>query len=446
MRLSFRSTFQSIIAFPDVELPEFTLLTGPNGAGKTHLLQALANGDVLADCAPNPSADVRMYDFNTLVPQDTGLFSSETLRNERIDVFNNYTNVASRINLPHHLENLRNLARANGLTQTYVQNPVAMASLTLEDLSKLEVKEPENLYRMITVNVQSATDNIINNLSQPQRSRVQAVAKSVGKSVIGLTEDDFGSANPAAWDDIGVFQQSFGRLFIAYRDTKLANDLAEFQAYKGDDTAQFLDADTFRKLHGGAPWDFVNDAVAAAGLDFRINHPNLNEYAPFHPQLTKISNSVTIQFSSLSSGEKVLMAFAFCVYYASDKRQLATPPKLLLLDEVDATLHPSMSQTLIETISRSLIQAYGIKVIMTTHSPSTVALAPESAVHLMTPGIAGIRRCSKAEALNILTVGVPTLSISYEGRRQVFVESPSDAKAYDAAYKILSHPLVQQDR
>jgi hypothetical protein len=118
---------------------------------------------------------------------------------------------------------------------------------------------------------------------------------------------------------------------------------------------------------------------------------------------------------------------------------------MILLDEVDAPLHPSMSKNLIQTIQDTLVASYGIKVILTTHSPSTVAMAPEESVYVMKPGQPGLHKSSRAEALNILTVGVPTLAISYEGRRQIFVESPSDAKTYDAIYKLLK-PRISSER
>lgn len=123
------------------------------------------------------------------------------------------------------------------------------------------------------------------------------------------------------------------------------------------------------------------------------------------------------------------MSFAFCVYYSNDKRQLAARPNVLLLDEIDAPLHPSMSKNIIDTVTK--------KVIATTHSPSTIALAHEDAIFTMKPGLPGLQKSSKAAALNILTVGVPTIAISYDGRRQVFVESPTDAKIYDGLYKLL---------
>ncbi|MBM9539067.1 ATP-binding protein, partial [Desulfobulbus alkaliphilus] len=92
---------------------------------------------------------------------------------------------------------------------------------------------------------------------------------------------------------------------------------------------------------------------------------------------------------------------------------------MMLFDEIDAPLHPSMSRNVIHTITNTLVDGFGIKVIATTHSPSTVALAPEGSVHVMNPGRPGVHASSKAEALNILTVGVPTIAMSFDGRRQV---------------------------
>lgn len=142
-----------------------------------------------------------------------------------------------------------------------------------------------------------------------------------------------------------------------------------------------------------------------------------------------------MRFNDLSSGEKVLMSFALCLYNASDKRQKKKFPKLLLLDEVDSPLHPSMVVSLLNTIQTVLVDGEGISVILTTHSPSTVALAPEDSLYKMNPTGPVIEKCRKGEALSILTTGVPTLSVSFDGRRQIFVESRTDANLYDLLYQ-----------
>jgi hypothetical protein len=108
---------------------------------------------------------------------------------------------------------------------------------------------------------------------------------------------------------------------------------------------------------------------------------------------------------------------------------------LLLLDEVDAPLHPSMAASLLNTIQNVLVRDRNVSVILTTHNPSTVALAPEEAIYSMNPAGPRIDKVSKSFALSLLTTGVPTLSISFDGRRQIFVESRTDANLYDMLYQ-----------
>ncbi len=83
MNLSFTSPHLSIQSLPAVDVPSFTLITGVNGAGKTHLLQAIAAGHVRADVAPNKEEDIRIFDWTTLVPNDTGEFQAAAVYNER---------------------------------------------------------------------------------------------------------------------------------------------------------------------------------------------------------------------------------------------------------------------------------------------------------------------------------------------------------------------------
>ena len=153
------------------------------------------------------------------------------------------------------------------------------------------------------------------------------------------------------------------------------------------------------------------------------------------PKLTKISADVEMQFQDLSSGEKVLMSFALCLYNAEESRQEKVFPKLLLLDEVDSPLHSSMAQSLLNTIQTVLVAEKNVSVILTTHSPSTVALAPADSLFEMNPAGPNIRKIEQSAAISLLTSGVPTLSISFDGRRQVFVESKVDARIYDKLYQ-----------
>jgi hypothetical protein len=104
-----------------------------------------------------------------------------------------------------------------------------------------------------------------------------------------------------------------------------------------------------------------------------------------------------------------------------------------------------MTQSILRTIQEVLINRHGIKVILTTHSPSTVALAPEESLHVMNKiGEKRVQKTTKDKALAILTTGVPTLSINYENRRQVFVESQNDVYFYEQIYNQLKDQLIPE--
>src|SRR6201999_232657 len=76
----------------------------------------------------------------------------------------------------------------------------------------------------------------------------------------------------------------------------------------------------------------------------------------------------------LSSGEKVLLQLVLWLFTAGKEGVF---PKLLILDEPDAHLHPSMTQQFLDVISDVLVSKHGVREIISTHSPSTVALAPD---------------------------------------------------------------------
>ena len=97
-----------------------------------------------------------------------------------------------------------------------------------------------------------------------------------------------------------------------------------------------------------------------------------------------------------------------------------------------------MTQSIIDTIERVLVAQNHIKVILTTHSPTTVALAPGDSLHVIArSNSTRIEKVSKDSALSVLTRDIPTLSIDYENRRQVFVESAYDARTYDELFLTL---------
>ncbi|KQO12924.1 hypothetical protein ASF09_01045 [Sphingomonas sp. Leaf242] len=111
-------------------------------------------------------------------------------------------------------------------------------------------------------------------------------------------------------------------------------------------------------------------------------------------------------------------------------------PKLLLLDEPEAHLHPSMTTQFLDAISETLVKKYGVRVIMTSHSPSTVALAPVDAVFEIASGSSIIKPItSRSDIISVLTAGLITVT---KTTKFCFVEDEGDVEFYTVIQELLS--------
>ncbi|WP_339138172.1 MAG: ATP-binding protein [Candidatus Electrothrix sp. GW3-4] len=433
--LTFNALYKSICSLNSIDLPSFVILTGRNGSGKTHLLEALSNGKVSSSLVQNIQNDVILYDWNSIIPKDTGVFHVHQHLIQRSNWFNQIKAQQDQI-----LPNLQQQLISLGIPSEHCSTIYKIRNLNKSRLKDhVEDSKVDAIYEKIKNIQKSNGQNIFN---QTQRHIGDEFLKKLAPEVVQenpelfleTSESKFFNNKSLLWGQVDPFQQAFGRLFSTYRDLIHQNDrLEKYPPADGD--VVHLSPERFLEEYGEPPWDFVNRILSVCELDFRVNSPPLHETASFEPRLNKMSSEVDMRFGDLSSGEKVLMSFALCLYNASDARQKKRFPRLLLLDEVDAPLHPSMVVSLLKTIQSVLVDEKGISVILTTHSPSTVALANEDSLYEMNPIGPQIDKCSKGEALSILTAGVPTLSISFEGRRQVFVESKTDAGIYESLYQ-----------
>ena len=90
MRLSFLKIHKSIVSFPEIELPNFVVLTGVNGAGKSHLLEAIENSSIQVDdiVVNDQTRPIRRFDWASLTPHDTGAFAPYQITQERHGFWN----------------------------------------------------------------------------------------------------------------------------------------------------------------------------------------------------------------------------------------------------------------------------------------------------------------------------------------------------------------------
>ncbi len=445
-QLTFSTVYKSITNLALVDLPNFVVLTGRNGSGKTHLLEALKNGHVKSSLAGSYNAEVVLYDWNSIIPRDTGVFHTHQYLTQQANWF---TQIRSHQDQA--FPAIQQQAISLGIPPEHCSTLYKIKNLSRRQIGEFIASEAaaENAYNQIKqtlrANAQSISNNTLRHIGDESLKKLAPeVAKERPELFLETSESKFFSDKRFIWGEVDPFQQAFGRLFSTYRDIIHQNDRLAKYPPPDEDGRKFLDDAQFVAEHGIPPWNFVNKILETCNLDFRVNTPPLHEISSFEPKLRKLSSDVEMRFNDLSSGEKVLMSFALCLYNASDKRQKAKFPKLLLLDEVDSPLHPSMVVSLLNTIQTVLVEGEGISVILTTHSPSTVALAPEESLYKMNPTGPVIEKCSKGEALSILTTGVPTLSVSFDGRRQIFVESRTDANLYDLLYQRYKGQLASE--
>jgi ABC-type Mn2+/Zn2+ transport system ATPase subunit len=391
MKLTLVNKFKSLDPFC-IDLPDFVILTGINGAGKTQLLTAVLNNQLKInddnglEIAQN---QIKYVTSQTLSPNESTIVTRDQLNSVMHSTLSNYNNYQQNKSVNPGFE----LVNVFGQNSPHIKIIEKIAEYAKKDIDQLNANDIYNHYP-------------IND---------------------GLTQTD-------------IFYQNFSSFFKRYQDKFDDNEYRQYQnEHKKNKQISFLSREKFLETFGEAPWDFVNKIIAGAKLDYHINSPtDSNRDAPFELKLINNINGAELQFGDLSSGEKVLMSLALALYNSNFDIEF---PKILLMDEPDASLHPSMSKQFLEVIRNIFVKEKKVKVIVTTHSPSTVALASEDAIFIANKTGQRIEKVSKDKALKILTAGVPSFSVNYENRRQVFVESPNDVLFYEKIYQKLSDRL-----
>ncbi|WP_254526791.1 MULTISPECIES: AAA family ATPase [unclassified Sphingobacterium] len=228
------------------------------------------------------------------------------------------------------------------------------------------------------------------------------------------------------------------------------NDINKFLKSEGQYVHTFTNEE-LKDNFGESPIKILNDILNeydVNGYEFRnselhldIHNGMLNQN--IHVYLFNKTENFQTHLDALSSGEKTLLALAFSVYKLTKKKVIA---KVLLLDELDSALHPSMSKRLINVLHNYFHKVLGIKIIISSHSPSTIAFSPDDSLYIIKKGDSEklLHHVSKDEALKELTIGVPSFSINYENRKQVFVESKYDVEYYSAINDIFKDYLNKE--
>ena len=437
MKIELSQPHMSIATLTTEELPDVAILIGRNGAGKTQLLDALKQG-----MAVIPGIGVNQIEIHDMVsfrpananhanrhanqfalnaadaffgstPDGRPLFEiAEAIFEQCASEFNHDSGDQSREDFE---ESLRDeilqlpdfavfAAESDGSTYNTMLFEQVMLPLI-----------PESITNQLFW--QSNLSGAGNSFNGNHAALLSAAMKLAGKLAHELTRDDILNASNYEGD---ILTNSVSEIFAAYKIDQF------IWAHKRIETEQveFAELITEYRTKYPPPWETLREILStmrdSAGndglFDFDFSDPedhelhmgNYEEFL-FKAEMTNRSTGAKYELESLSSGEKVLMALCLATFNQDLGRRA---PKLLLLDELDAVLHPSMISALIRTL-KTVFVPKGTKVLMTSHSAMTVAALDEADIFrvVRTGGHVEVSPTTKSEAINELSEGLATVDV-----------------------------------
>ncbi|SEL48117.1 AAA domain-containing protein, putative AbiEii toxin, Type IV TA system [Aquimarina amphilecti] len=260
--------------------------------------------------------------------------------------------------------------------------------------------------KLVFIELQDSLDDYLNEENEGLFKFLNNTVQD--KSIFNLNANDFESPN--------FFLEDIANEEKEYQLKKTQNSLNKIQSTEYNKKVTFLEAEEFIQKHGLSPVEQINNVLLEYDCNGYFLHTNPNQQflgidrknIKVHISLIHKEKVYTTNFDQLSSGEKTLIALSLFIYKT---RKNKVVPRVLLLDEVDSSLHPSMISRLLNVLENLFIEEQGFKVIMATHSPTTVALSPEDSIYIIEKnGSQIIRKEIKSNAINILTEGIATMN------------------------------------
>lgn len=161
-----------------------------------------------------------------------------------------------------------------------------------------------------------------------------------------------------------------------------------------------------------SPIEIFNQIAIAAKFRYTLQNPIITENTDaLSLQMLDRTTEITVSINHLSSGEKVILSLVSAIYSSNIDTEF---PDVILFDEPDAYLHPSLSKYMLDVLQNVFVKDKGIKIIMSTHSPSTVALAPEESLYKMDRSLGYITKTNQREAVDLLSDGFLTFEEGIE--------------------------------
>lgn len=433
MQLIHKSTHLSIKGLTAAPLPPFAVFIGRNGVGKSQLLDAIAKGRV----STSGSESIEKYDIDSFRPpsSEPATWGGSIAVSISAQNFFHGSGAEDRVGAAASV--YKKTVTSFGLSDD-LDSRAKFATSVKQAMDAPKVRVLQRSYRGITgdVRIDDAVEfytgalakRVIAPLSLHVRrqgkrnqtdNRVQIMVtlamRLAGKLAHELNQSDF---LRAAHHEGKTIANTLSEAFTRYKVDQYSWAHSESEIPGRGDVASLLH--TYR-ANNQPPWEILRailshmrEEVGDELFDFefsdpendRLSHATHNQYS-FRTMMTNRATGDSYDLDSLSSGETILMCL--CLIWFDQKLGRGCPD-LLLLDELDALLHPSMVAALIACLRR-LFVANGTRVIMATHCASTVAAVNDDEVFRLTRrgGHLKVTPVTRSEAVEELSDGVATL-------------------------------------
>ena len=371
------------------EFKNFNVITGLNGSGKTHFLRAIESNALKVEIEQSVinQDEIAYFDYLSFIldNEDAVQFDVENLKRQVENHFESSIQETIRLNL-------FSANSKNNLTLQW-RNDKNKTSEAIKVFN--EYFKQISLVRKVSVQ---------SNKPEEIRYSFQDIFGH-REDIYLLTDKEINIAIMTLKNKNNFLTDGFSVLFRSAQN-EVDTIIHQFDYSPTDAEQKYKDEFGFE-----VPWTFVNQILSSyQSNDFKFGYkfekPIENLGQPLKANLIDYNNQ-TIEYQNLSSGEKVLLTLSLFIIQRSLSKKF---PKVLLLDEIDSTLHPSLSKKLIETLKQNIV-ARGTKIILATHNASTVAFCDEKKDGIfIIENSQKIYAQSKNKAIDILSSGMVSLN------------------------------------
>lgn len=460
MKITLTNRYKSLQPFESEELTDFAVITGINGSGKSQLLEQFqflahptSQNEFERFLKLHPAQD-RLH-TDPLTIDNLGTISPAFFRDFNAQFYSNYfQEIVLRTELMPLWKNLfaKNITKSDS-NLSFEDAPACIPKVqTLIDTDHEQISYAQ--VKAMVSRIRNSSDAMANpfeyyfHLYHYIQSKVNtfliasSVARYHDKDFFKLKEADFFNADipEKYFDSIDLISSRIDTVFYIYLRRRHSNNYRYYNEERRGEIRKAISPAEF-EARNPPPWETINRIFFDAGLPYFFKGIDDHDFSPdanIQFDFMKTGLETPIPFQFLSSGEKIIIGLVLRLFTTEFYKSNLTFPSLIFLDEPDAHLHPEMSKILIDVLEGAFVKKMGIRVIITTHSPSTVALAPtESLYKIQNHPTTSLKKIDKEEALNALMAGLPNLSLDYKNHKQIFVESPTDLYYYQTVYNHL---------